>query len=272
MIELLFGEKGFLMAIKELVAKVGGWWGGRGNGKDVCAQIDEDGLICEDGEVSSGQESQHRHEDGDQVNEIVVKKPDGGTIEKKESIEKLGEAFNCLVDQLQGINDHLGRQVQQHEALMGRIDQLPDLLEALPGAVDTQKQVVESLVEQLKGKALKDQQFADVVGKIPVETIKQTNALVDMNQKLSVSTEISSQMSDNFNRFGSTLEKLDSSTASQTESIVAMGKTFAASDRYLKYIISKQNKRFMWIFVTSLGISVFAIVALIVAVVIIFNR
>jgi hypothetical protein len=184
----------------------------------------------------------------------------------------MGEAFNLLVEQLGGINDHLGKQVRQHEDLMSRIDQLPELLETLPDSVNMQRQVVESLTEQLKTKALKDQQFAEVVGKIPAETIKQTHALVEMNQKLSVSTDINSQMSDNFNRFGSTLEKLDVSTSSQSESIAQMGKTFAASDRYLKYIISKQNKRFMWVFIVSLAISVLSIATLIVIVAIIFNR
>jgi len=41
-----------------------------------------------------------------------------------------------------------------------------------------------------------------------------------------------------------------------------MSKTFAASDRYLKYIISRQNKRFMWIFVAAISICATAILIL----------
>jgi hypothetical protein len=49
-----------------------------------------------------------------------------------------------------------------------------------------------------------------------------------------------------------------------------MSKTFAASDRYLKYIISRQNKRFMWVFVIALGVC--AVVILIMVGIIIYLR
>jgi len=42
-----------------------------------------------------------------------------------------------------------------------------------------------------------------------------------------------------------------------------MSQTFEASDRYLKYLIAKQSKRFMWVFFTAVGVCVFAILALI---------
>jgi hypothetical protein len=69
-------------------------------------------------------------------------------------------------------------------------------------------------------------------------------------------------MSQSFNNFNKALEKLNESTNSQTEGIEQMSKTFAASDRYLKYIISKQNKRFMWIFIIAMSISLAAILIL----------
>jgi hypothetical protein len=42
-----------------------------------------------------------------------------------------------------------------------------------------------------------------------------------------------------------------------------MSKTFAASDRYLKYIISRDKKRMFWLFAISIGICVFVILALV---------
>ena len=51
-----------------------------------------------------------------------------------------------------------------------------------------------------------------------------------------------------------TLDRLNQTSMGQTDGILQMSKTFAASDRYLKYIISKQNKRFMWIFIAAISI------------------
>ncbi|MHC4193486.1 MAG: hypothetical protein ACYSP9_04840, partial [Planctomycetota bacterium] len=97
-------------------------------------------------------------------------------VKKPESLEKLQEGFNKLVDQLQGINEHLNRQVTQHQELMGRLEQLPELLESFPAVAENQKQIVEQLLEQLKSTGAKSQQFMDAVQKIPTETAKQTDA------------------------------------------------------------------------------------------------
>jgi lipopolysaccharide/colanic/teichoic acid biosynthesis glycosyltransferase len=51
-----------------------------------------------------------------------------------------------------------------------------------------------------------------------------------------------------------------------------MKKTFSASDRYLKYLVSKQNKRFVWIFWTAVGVCIFAIFALVVAIAVILQQ
>jgi lipopolysaccharide/colanic/teichoic acid biosynthesis glycosyltransferase len=58
----------------------------------------------------------------------------------------------------------------------------------------------------------------------------------------------------------------------QTEGISQMNKTFAASDRYLKYIISRQHKRFMWVFVTAMSVCLLAIAALVIAIIMAMNK
>ena len=65
-----------------------------------------------------------------------------------------------------------------------------------------------------------------------------------------------------FNNFKNTIEKLNTSTTSQTDSITQMSRTFAASDRYLKYILSRQNRRFMWIFIAAIATCLVAIFVL----------
>ena len=247
------------MGLKELWAKIDGWWTNRaGRRSEPYVAVDKDGLICDEGGgVITAQPNQKHSKTGGL--EIVKR---SGAVERKENIEKLGKAFDSLIDQLGGINEHLSKQVAQHENLMKRIDELPELLENVPNSVENQRQLVDGLIEQLKGKALKEQQFVDIVEKIPAETAKQTHALVDMNQKLSVSADIDAQINENFNKFNQTLDKLDTDTVSQTDSIMQMSKTFAASDRYLKYVMSRQHKRFMWVFSIAIGVCVLAIIIL----------
>ena len=113
-----------------------------------------------------------------------------------------------------------------------------------------------------KSAAAKNHQFLGAVEKIPHETAKQTDALVDIDHQLAAAADTDVQMTESFNRFNQTLEKLNQSTLSQTDSIMQMSRTFSTSDRYLKYIVSRQNKRFLWVFIISLSVCIVVILIL----------
>ena len=249
------------MAGQNFWAWVGNWVTGEklSGGTNYRPQINDEGLINQNGE-STGSAGNESRPAGTQSDKIVVKTVQ--PIEKHQSLEKLQAGFDKLIEQLQGINQHLNRQVTQNEDLMGRIEQLPKLLESFPDVVQNQKQITEQLIEQLKTAAAKDQQFLDAVEKIPTETAKQTDALVDIDHQLAAAADTDVQMAESFNKFNEALDKLKQKTVSQTDSIIQMSRTFATSDRYLKYILSKQNRRFMWVFITAIGVCVLAILIL----------
>jgi hypothetical protein len=248
------------MNLKKFFAEVANWLQAHklSAANDYHPEVDDEGFIADQTEpLPEGDKG--GHETG-QNNHVVVKTV--GPKAKQESIEKLQEGFNSLIEQLQGINVNLGRQVAQHEDLMSRIEQLPKLLESLPAVVENQRQTAQQLTEQLKMALGKQEQFIDTVQKIPTETAKQTDALVSMNHQLGAAADTDVQMVDNFNKFNESLDKLNQRTDNQTDSIIEMSKTFATSDRYLKYILSRQNRRFIWVFVIAMGVCLAAIVTL----------
>ena len=222
-------------------------------------QVDDEGLI--------GQEVKPAESGGDvsrpvgtQSDKVLVKTVQ--PTEKQQSLEKLQDGFDKLIEQLQGINQHLNQQVGQNEELMSRIEQLPKLLESFPDLVQNQKLITDGLVEQIKKAVAKDQQFVDTVERIPMETAKQTDALVEIDRQLAAAASTDVQMVESFNKFNEALDKLNERTVSQTDGIMQMSRTFATSDRYLKYILSKQNRRFMWVFIAAIGVCVMAILIL----------
>ena len=254
------------MTLKDLWSKTSSWvqTHKQSNHKDYKPEVDDQGLIAQDDdspELAVDNKST-------QSKEVVVKAIQPKS--KPEPLEKLQAGFDKLIEKLQGINEHLNRQITQNEEMMSRIEQLPQLLEGFPGLLENQKQLTEQLLDQLKAASGKNQQFIDAVEKIPTETAKQTDALVDIDHQLAAAADIDVQMAESFNKFNETLDKLNQSTITHTDSIKQMGKTFATSDRYLKYIISRQSKRFVWIFIAA--ISVCAAVILILTGIIIYLR
>ena len=199
------------MTLKEFWAGTGRWL--RAHKPTISAahqpEIDEDGLISRN-DNSSGQAVDKSVPTESQSNNVVVRAVP--PIEKQESLQKLQEGFDKLVDQLQGINEHLSLQASQHEDLMSRIEQLPEMLESFPAVVENQKKITEQLLEQLKTSAAKSEQFLDAVEKIPNETAKQTDALVNINNQLSAAANIDVQMTESLNNFNESLDKLNQST------------------------------------------------------------
>jgi hypothetical protein len=184
------------------------------------------------------------------------------SLDRRDSAEKLQEGFNRLIDQLQQINEHLNDQVSQHHELMGRVRQLPQLLESLPSAVENQKMLTTQLLDQLRSTAAKDQQFLEVVGRIPVETSRQTDTLTSIDRQLAAAADADVQMASGFLKFKDTLDRLNNNTVSNTEGILQMSKTFATSDRYLKYVVNKLNKRYAWVFGVAVSVCAAAICTL----------
>jgi len=251
------------MTLKEIWSNTGRWL--RAHKPSISLGAAHQPEIDDDGLISQSNESEEPPHDtpvpaGNQGNSVVVRT--AGAAERQESLQKLQEGFDKLIERLGEINEHLSRQAAQHEDLMARIEQLPEMLESFPAVVENQKLITEKLLEQLKASAAKNEQFIDAVEKIPGETAKQTDALVNIDHQLAAAADIDVQMTESLNNFNESLDKLNQSTISQTDGIIQMSKTFAASDRYLKYIISKQNKRFMWIFIAAISICVTVILIL----------
>lgn len=250
------------MTLRDLWAGTSNWLRSHGlsRQRDYGPDVDDEGLISQNADSSESGETQAEETSQQNNNSVVVRA--SGPGDKEQSLEKVQEGFNRLIDQLQGINEHLDRQVSQHGELMGRIEKLPQWLETFPSVVENQKQITEQLLDQLKATAAKQERFIDAVEKIPTETGKQTDALVNIDHQLAAAADTDVQMAESFNKFNQTLDKLDQSTQGQTDGILQMSKTFATSDRYLKYIISKQNKRFMWVFVSAVSVCVVVILIL----------
>ncbi len=188
------------------------------------------------------------------------------TEQKTEALQMIQNSFEQLVEKLGHINDHLDKQLEQNAAILKRMDELPHLLQNFPESLKNQKTVIESLIEQLKAQSLKNQQFAETIAKIPASTELQTSAIKEMAGQIAASAAVDNQIVEGMRKFNIITGRLNDNVAGQAESILQMSRTFSASDKYLKYVLNTQHKRFMWVFIAALGVSTFAIISLLIVI------
>lgn len=236
------------MAIMELITRTGKWFSAKRNGKGLYEPL-----------------QQHAIENLPNPSSIMPRRAEQKT-DRTEALQMIQSSFEQLVEKLGGINEHLGRQVEQNAALLKRIDEIPHLLQNFPESMKNQKMVVDTLIEQLKAQALKNQQFTEAVSKIPAAAEVQTDAIKEMAGQIAASAAVDTQIVEGMRKFNTITDKLKDNVEGQTDSIIQMSRTFSASDRYLKYIVNTQHKRFMWVFIAALGVSTFAIIALLIVI------
>jgi uncharacterized phage infection (PIP) family protein YhgE len=240
----------FKMAIKGLISRTGKWLSAKG--RSIYVPLRKSPLPQRRDDISQEQTGQ-------------IYKPQ--QTEKTEALAMLQNSFQMLVEKLGGINDHLDKQVEQNAELVQKLGELAPLLQNFPEGFKNQKAVIDSLVEQLKVQALKNQQFTETIEKIPAAADKQTNAISQMAVQIAASADVDAQLAEGFRKFNTITEKLNDNVGNQSDSIVQMSKTFSASDRYLKYILNTQHKRFMWVFVSAMAVCAFAIGMLVIVII-----
>lgn len=237
------------MAIKELISRTTRWFASKKN---------DNGLY----EPLQGTQSKESTSNRSNIVPIRVEpKP-----ERTETLQMIQNSFEQLVTQLGGINDHLGRQFEQNSELLKRIDEIPQLLQNLPEGMKNQKFAVDSLVEQLRTQALKNQQFTETVAKIPAAAEEQTAAVKEMAGQVAAQAAVDTQILEGMRKFNTITDVLKDNVANQAQSINQMSRAFTASDQYLKYIINTQHKRFMWVFAAALAVCTFVIIALLIVI------
>lgn len=244
------------MVLKNWWSKTNDWLKNHTLSEHRDYHVDEHGLI-DQGEDDPDPEAQPT----ETKSYAVVKKTEAS--DKNQSLEKLEDGFNQLIGQLKGINEHLNRQANHHEELIKRMENIPQLVESFPAVVENQKELTKELLDQLAKSSVKNQQFIETIEKIPAQTARQTDALVDINVQLAASADTDVQMADNFNKFNETLNKLNQGTDANSDSITKMTKTFATSDRYMKYLMTRQNRQFRWLFIFTVGVCMATILALV---------
>jgi len=180
----------------------------------------------------------------------------------KESAEKLSD-FDRLIEKLESINKNLNQQLTQNKELTERLDKMPELVKSLIPAVENQERLQAQLSKQVNAMISRDEQFLEAIEQIPEEETRQTEILAEIKKKLSISAETEAKMAEGFRKFNETLMKLDTDMVNQTNSILQMSKTFTTSDRYLKYVMSRQSRRFVWLYVISLAVCLISVLSLV---------
>lgn len=271
------------MGLKEYWSKISDWLIGQEeeSAPEHRPRVNEEGLLTggfeqpREGEAGRraaagvAQEEQKDEQAAGETQEAYAGREGASGIERtkdvlyKRDMNRLQDRFDRLIEKLGAISETLNLQLAQGKMLLERMDKMPEIVRNFPAIADSQMRMGKELSEHLAAMIAKNERFLEAVEKIPAEAIRQTDILAEINEHLTSSTDVDMRMADSFRRFNEILTKLSQNTVSQAESIMEMSRAFSSSDRYLKYVISRQNRQFMWLFGVSVGVCFMTILILV---------
>ena len=209
---------------------------------DGVGDLGEEGYAKERSEVIFGRV------DGDMEDDEEIR--DGGIG------EVAGEGRLAVKSEV-GANQE--RWMMRLEVSFGR---LAEELSSINENLRVQAELERELSEQMRANCLKSEEFCDVVSKIPAETARQSEVLGSIAGELSRSRDSAEEMSERFEQFNGEIRRLSENTECQRDGILQMSRAYMTSDRYMKYLITKQNKRFAVLFSVGLGVCLTAVFVL----------
>lgn len=194
------------------------------------------------------------------------KNPDMAVIRKKDNAELFTDAMDRLVNRLEEINAGISLRVQQNEQLLEKMNQLPDYLSGLPQHTQKQSEILQELVTELKSKSSNDQKMLDAVADMTEQAAAQSSKLGSINEHLQFSNKTELKISDNMERLGDSMNRLNDQSVTQSEWIGHLSRSLAATDQYVKLTLARQQSRFMWVFAISMAVCMIAVVGLIIGI------
>lgn len=191
---------------------------------------------------------------------------------KKDPAERFTESVDRLVERLEGINDNLGRQTKQNERLVEKLEELPRLLSPVPDAVHQQRDALMEMVEQLRRKAEHDQALAQALSRLPEQAGRQTESLEAIEDRLSTAADADEKLAETFRQVSESLGKLDADVNGEIEWLQKMSRSLSENEIFLKETLTAQQRKFFRVFAIAVGISLAAITALVVVLLMVLYR
>lgn len=238
------------MEIREFWSRIKNWMSSEPEPEQQQSDpaLDDDGLMTKDVEEAARK---------DALTGNIQNVP--GQLER---YEKIQNSLNMFVDKLGAMNNNLEQQLKQHRELTEKLEEMPELVKNFPSMVENQEKIRTQLAEQIADMQSKNEQFVEAVERVPAEMGRQTDLLEEIKEQLSIKADAEDNMASGFRKFNDILARLNQNTLNHTDSIMQMSKTFSTSEKFLKYVISRQNKQFIWLFAVSLSVCFVAIAVL----------
>ena len=181
---------------------------------------------------------------------------------------KIQQSYDSLLQTVQELRAALDGQVKRQEELLDKISTLPQAAEALPQTSKMQSDMLKMINDRLAMHADQQRKVGEVVSGLGVNKKEHAETLAAIRDQIEMGNEIDRQLVESFNRFSTTIDRLQLANQHAVDALQQVRDSYASSAMQMQEWIEKSRHRNGWLIG---GAFLMAAASLIIVLVLVYN-
>ncbi len=183
---------------------------------------------------------------------------------KEQTLVKLQEGYERVSQVVEEIQKHLAQQGERTDRICTSLEQLARAMGDMPALSRQHAQSLDAIAGNIEAGNVRMQQLVESVGEIPKASRAQTEAINGIKRQLEVAGEQNLVTFQTMEKLSGAIAALGEVSTTQIESLRQMNAKTDDQNERLGKLISRQNKRFIMLFVVTILLAAGAITVAIV--------
>ena len=173
-----------------------------------------------------------------------------------QNLQKGFESFNGLIGT---INTNLQNQGRRQDELIGYLSHLPEAIKGIPETNRLQVESLKAISSRLDQQNEQQNLMVEVLGKMADNDVQQRKATEDVRDRMEAVAEQNKNIAENLTTVGSAMQTVSQSTSASTEVLTQLRDNFDRRDGQIERILHKQASRFTMLLIVAIVLSVAAL-------------
>lgn len=184
---------------------------------------------------------------------------------REQALSRLQEGYERVNQVIEEIQKHLAQQGERTDRICNALETLAKSMGDVPVLGRLQAQTLEAIAGQIESGNARVHELAESVGELPKASRAQTDTLNGIKRQLEMSGEQNLVTSQTMEKLSTAIATLGELNATQGEALRQMNLKADDHNERLNHLVSRQNKRFIMLFVVTVVLAIAAISTAIVA-------
>jgi hypothetical protein len=180
------------------------------------------------------------------------------------AIANLQKGFEALTHLMTAVRENLEQQTRQQEEIVKYLSHLPDLVQTLPEASQTQVETLRAIHQQMAYQSQQQNRLGNVLEKLSDAATDQGRLLHSLNDRTETLEHHDQMVSENLTSVSIAMQSVSRNSEQGTQVLQTLREQFEQRDAAMQHVMNRQTSRFTLMLAIAIVVSTVALIAVVV--------